>query len=113
MRTYPITSDDGKNIGFEICHTWIWIGSIMRILRSVPGVSLVSRARGDDKRITFRLENEKFVVLEPFGDNSRYWIVPEAPGESVATQDELHQAFIEYRTPLVKYVIGKFSRSLA
>jgi len=111
MRTYPLNSDNGERFGFEINHTWIWIGSIVRILRSVPGVSEVRRVRGGAERIKFLLDHEKFVILEPYGDSSRYWIVPEGPSESTADQTKLHHAFAAYRNPLVRYVSGIFGRS--
>jgi len=112
MRTYPLNRDNGERFGFEINNTWIWIGSIIRILRSVPGVSEVCRVRGGAERIKFLLDHEKFVIFEPYGDNSRYWIVPEDPSESAVDQANLHHAFAAYRNPLAKHVSSIFSRSL-
>jgi hypothetical protein len=32
--------------------------------------------KGEDEFCEFEIKGQKFVALEPFGDNSRYWIGP-------------------------------------
>jgi hypothetical protein len=102
MKTYPEYRDDGALWGFEIQQTWVWIGTILRILRSVPGVSNVQRASGDDRRVLFTLNSEPCIVLEPFGDNSRYWIGPEHPKTSALDLTSLHAEFASHRSPIMK-----------
>jgi hypothetical protein len=103
MRTYPENRDDGSLWGFEIPNTWIWIGSIERLLRSVPGASNIRRVKGDDRRIVFDLHEEKCVVMEPFGDNSRYWIGPEEPKSSTLDLGALREAFARYQSPIARF----------
>ena len=99
MRTFPIYRPDGSLLAFEIWNTWIWIGSLLRILRAVPGVSDVRRERSGDNRITFRFMSLAYVVNEPWGDNSRYWIGPAAPEESAVVESSpLLLAFKRHRT---------------
>ena len=89
---------------------WVWIGSLLRILRSVPGVTAVRRVRGTDERIRFSLHGEDCQVLEPFRDNSRYWIGPTEAQGSAADLTELHEAFARYHTPPVMFIrraVGK------
>jgi hypothetical protein len=46
------------------------------------GVTDVKRTWFNEDRIKFLFHGEPFVVNEPFGDNSRYWIGPvEPPGD--------------------------------
>jgi hypothetical protein len=95
MKTYPIVNDDGSLRGFQIDHPFTR-GPICRVLRSVEGVSDVTKTWFNDDRIKFRLHGEPFVVNEPWGDNSRYWI---GPAEISCAQDlsPIHEAFQQYR----------------
>lgn len=103
MRTYPLHNrPDGTLRGFEINSTWIWIGTILNILKAVPGVSEVKRVYMREERMVFRFHGEPCVVWEPFGDNSRYWIGPESAGSSIADLGPLHQAFVSYQSPLAR-----------
>ncbi|MBL6752172.1 MAG: hypothetical protein ISP90_16755 [Nevskia sp.] len=51
------------------------MGAINRILRGVGATSLKRQLRSDD-RLMFMLAGEQWVVHEPWGDNSRYWVGP-------------------------------------
>ena len=103
MRTYPILRDDGTVLAFEITSAWVTFIPLFRILRSVPGVTDVKRQYFRDDRVAFKLHGVPFVVNEPWGDSSRYWVGPEDPTESPPDIRPLHQAFFQYRGPLVRF----------
>ena len=99
MKTYPLLRDDGELHGFEIGNTWISIGAILRLIRSVPGVSEVRRVWFREEHVKFLYQGAPFEVWEPFGDNSRYWIGPEVPGPDTPNMTAIHSAFVEYQNP--------------
>ena len=95
MKTYPITNDDGSLRGFEIAVP-LSHRPIYRTLRSVEGVTEIRRTWFNEDRIKFKFNGEPFIVWEPYGDNSRYWI---GPAEPPSEQDisPIHEAFQQYR----------------
>jgi hypothetical protein len=109
MRTYPIHKADGSLRGFEISLTWISMGTIKRLLRSVDGVADLKRQFFSDDRLVFTYHGEKCVVNEPFGDNSRYWIGLENPDGSTLDIRALHRVFEQYNGPTIR-ALGWFRR---
>ena len=100
MKTFPIRRSDGFLHAFEIGNTFISMGSIKRILRSVQGVSDLKRHFRTDDRLTFVLNGESWVVHEPWGDSSRYWIGPKEAANHAIRVEPVHEAFARYRSPL-------------
>jgi hypothetical protein len=76
VKTFPLKRGDGKVFAFEINASGLWTGSLARLLRRIPGVSNVRRAFDGDSRLAFNVHGEPFIIIEPFGDNSRYWVGP-------------------------------------
>lgn len=103
MKTYPLQRSDGQIFAFEIPAAGLWTGSLARSLRRAPGVANVRRVRSDDNRLAFELNGEPFVVWEPWGDNSRYWIGPvdtAARSEDAgALEAHLRQSPVWYQWP--------------
>lgn len=93
MKTYPLKRDDGQIFAFEIPAAGLWTGSLARLLRRAPGVAGVRRIHGNDNRIAFELNGEPFVVWEPWGDNSRYWIGPANTGARLGNASALEAYF--------------------
>lgn len=95
MKTYPIINDDGSLRGFEIAVP-LSHRPIYRALRSVEGVTDIRRTWFNEDRIKFKFNGEPFIVWEPYGDNSRYWI---GPSEPLSEQDisPIHVAFQQCR----------------
>jgi hypothetical protein len=104
MRTHPILRDDGTILAFEITSAWVTFIPLLRILRSVPGVTDVKRQYSCDDRIAFNLHGIPFLVNEPWGDSSRFWIGPADPTASSPDTRQLHQAFLRYRGPLERFL---------
>lgn len=76
MKTYPLKRGERQIFAFEIPASGLWTGSLARLLQRAPGIANVRRVWTDDNRLAFEVNGEPFVVWEPWGDNSRYWIGP-------------------------------------
>lgn len=48
----------------------------------------------------FKYLNQEFVVWEPYGDSSRYWIGPDEPADGTLDICNLERAFRRFRSPL-------------
>jgi hypothetical protein len=83
MKTYDIRTDQGQVIGFEINNTFVGRWRACRAARDIPGSRIIRWPRrwalNDDEFCEFELNGSRFVIVEPFGDNSRYWIVSDPP----------------------------------
>lgn len=87
MKTYPLLNDSGQMIGFEISNFFFSSSaSVARFFKKYPGVSLTRQRRmferGNEIHAEFDFDGLAFVVREPYGDSSRFWI-----GPSEDTQD--------------------------
>ena len=95
MRTYPIEDDSGTILAFEIDAQLIGWG-LARVLRRIEGVSDVRPRKwwvgSADVHMRFNYRGREYVVWEPFGDNSRWWIGPEATDTPHAACVELERA---------------------
>jgi len=103
MKTYPLKREDGQIFAFEIRGAGLWTGSLARLLERVPGVANVRRVRSEDNRLAFEVNGEPFVVWEPWGDNSRYWVGPVDTsvtlGNASALESHLRQASAWFEWP--------------
>lgn len=98
MKTYPHTRDGGSLIGFEVTSTWFVLGPLMRVLRSVPGVTDVRRVWFSDDRVLFNFHGLPATVNEPWGDSSRYWIgLVDRLSHPEVDVTPIHEAFRRYR----------------
>ena len=102
MKTYPIYRPDGSLFAFEITSAWLIFRPLYKILLSVDGVSDIHRNWFNDNRISFNFHSVQFVVNEPWGDNSRYWVGPESVDDSMLDVTPLHNAFQCHHSVIVK-----------
>ena len=95
MRTYPIRDDAGVLFAFEIDAPLLG-RRLARVLAEVAGVSEVRRRRWwrgpPDVHIRFRYHDREFIVWEPFGDNSRWWIGPDEEDKDSISLAEIERA---------------------
>jgi hypothetical protein len=97
MQTHPSKRPDGSVSRFEVSNAIPWsLGPMRRVLTSVAGVSDVHRSRTGDDRWTFSYLGHKCLVHEPWGDNSRYWVMPADPDAAIDL-GPVHDAFCSYR----------------
>jgi hypothetical protein len=110
MRIFPVLRDDGIAIAFEIEHIYASRRVISRLLTHADGVSEVkyraSFVASSDVRIDFKYLDRDYVVWEPFGDNSRYWIGPGNLEDGVADVEALADVFKRYQPPFYRSLLG-------
>ncbi len=93
MKTWPLLKKDGRLCAFEIRSTPVTFGRIFRALRATEGVANVKRNWFSEDHITFSYRGEPFVINEPWGDSSRYWVGPQDAETSKVDLTSLHKAF--------------------
>ncbi len=82
MKIYDLTDKSGQLIAFEI--TNCGRRRACNVAKTIPGAIVVRRPRffewsSPDEFCEFRLGARTFVIMEPFGDNSRFWVGPTPP----------------------------------
>jgi hypothetical protein len=101
MRVYELVRpDEQRPYAFEVSSSWSVFRPIVRCLESVQGVTEARPGghimSGDENRAYFLFHGVPFVVWEPFGDDSRYWIGPADVNMPAPDLGPLVQAFREY-----------------
>jgi hypothetical protein len=104
MRTFPIKHQDGTLHAFEVPNTFLFGGTIERILLSVPSVSAIQRGPNRELRFRFQFAGVPCVVEEPYGDSSRYWVGPDDATRQDLDPSPLANAFQKYASPLASLV---------
>ena len=82
MRIHDLKDEQGRVFAFEIDNLWMDRTSVGAVVTSIPGAELRDLHRswwGPDEFCEFVLHGKTFVVWEPWGDNSRYWVGPSPP----------------------------------
>lgn len=110
METYPDENvQPGFAIGFEIDNIYVSLGTMVRILKSVDGITEVKKRRlfskWEDAHIWFKYLNHECVVVEPFGDSSRYWI-GSMNSEERFDISKVEDAFMQYQPPVIVRIFG-------
>jgi len=106
MNTYPnVDERNGKQFAFEVESSYIGVKAIARVLSSVTGVTDVAIRRPfatgwGENRARFKFKGRDFVVWEPHGDSSRYWIGPQREDDRIDIT-ALEGAFRSYNPPAV------------
>ncbi len=105
MRVHNLKDSEGRVFAFEVSNAIIGRSGACAIVAGIPGVSGVRRrSKGDpaEDRCYFDLEGQRFLVMEPFGDNSRYWVGPEPPAWCPQVEP-VRQAFLAARPWAVRW----------
>ena len=100
MKTYPIHDSEQRLCAFEVPNFSIGRRAVCRVLRRIPGLTLTREPRlfswlREDVFCEFELGGATYVVEEPFGDNSRYWVGPE-PVQWLPQTEQVHRVFLEW-----------------
>lgn len=105
MRTYPAASLESKHIAFEIQNLLVSRRQIAKIISAVPGVTRVVLGAhfgsSSDLRLTFNYCGEEYIVWEPYGDSSRYWIGPRTLTDASRDCSDLEKAFQTFEPSLL------------
>ncbi len=76
MNVYDLEDEEGRVFAFEVDAT-IGRPGAEGVVAGIPGVRMIRLYRalsGEDAFCAFELDGVVFVIEEPWGDNSRYWI---------------------------------------
>jgi hypothetical protein len=86
MKVYNIKDNEGRIFAFEVNNIFFSRMRLCKLVRSIPETQIVKapsywsfRLIGEEEFCEFEIHGQKFVAVEPFGDNSRYWITPIPP----------------------------------
>ncbi len=77
MRIHDLQSVDGQPHAFEIANLLLTRAQACRIAKSIPGSTLIRQSRllrDQDLFCEFTLGDETFIIEEPHGDNSRFFV---------------------------------------
>ena len=80
MKTFLLNSDEGQLTGFEVSNSFLSSGGIAKYVRRIKGCEVIGKRRwfsADEVHVRFSFSGKRFIVWEPFGDNSRLWVGPE------------------------------------
>ncbi len=83
MKIFEGHDTDGQLVYFEVPNTLLSRKAAVKIIKEIPNVEILKNYKRDDIFCTFKLGNRVFEIMEPFGDNSRYYI-----GEPIAQSSE-------------------------
>ena len=111
MQTFPlIDPDSGIKYAFEVENAYIGPKRIARLLAGAPDVSNVKSRRlfgpNPDTHVVFNYKGSEYMVWEPYGDNSRYWIGPRDTTVKGVDITPVEQVFRNYCPPLIRRAIG-------
>jgi hypothetical protein len=105
-----LTKDGGRPIAFEVENIYISVSTAARLLAEVDGVADVEPRRmfskSSDVHIQFKYHGQPYIVWEPSGDSSRYWVGPKRESNDADDITALEAAFKRYRPPLHRVVLG-------
>jgi hypothetical protein len=102
--------EPGHPFAFEIEGAYVGPRVIARLLKDVEGVTDVRVRKvfssSIDVHVRFRYLDTAYVVWEPHGDYSRYWIGPEDSQVGGGDISCPQAAFERYRPPVHRRVFG-------
>ena len=112
METYPLIDKTKNNyqIAFEIENAYIGVGTIVRLLAGIIGITDIRKRKpfigSSEIHVEFKYLNRDYIVWEPYGDSSRYWIGPKNPDECTDDIGIIDNTFKCYRPPFYRTVFG-------
>lgn len=110
MQTYPLFNQSGRLFAFEIEKVSVGRDKIGSLLGGVGDVSNVTVSRSfipaDAVHVDFVYNGQRYVVWEPWGGSSRFWIGPREESDEPVDLKDLERVFRDYRPPLLARVPG-------
>ena len=102
MKARDMHNDAGIRTGFRISSARIGRHGVAKVAESIPGVQIVRKQarfaiQGRDDFCEFILDGQTFLAIEPFGDNTEFWIVAEPPAAECEQLDQVQAAFRAHR----------------
>lgn len=111
MKTHAMfSSDHRRKFAFEIKKAYIAPAVIARLLSSVEYVTDIQRRKifsaAADVHLSFNYIGQPYIVWEPYGDSSRYWIGPGLDTERDVDITPIETVFRCYRPPFHRALLG-------
>jgi hypothetical protein len=99
MNVFDLENPEGQIIAFEVGNSLLGRRTACAIVESIPGCRMLTKPKmmswlRETTFCRFELDGVVFAIEEPFGDNSRYWIGPEATNW-VPQITVVRQAFVD------------------
>ena len=115
MKAYPqFSSDRRRKFAFEIEKAFIGPAAIARLLCEVDQVTDIQRRKifstSADMHLSFNYQGRPYIVWEPIGDSSRYWVGPAPETERDIDITPIETVFRCYRPRFHRAVIGTILR---
>ncbi len=106
MKTYSLFKDNVLH-AFEIDNSYLNPKIIAKFLVNRPGISNIRAHKLEDRddRLEFDFRGIRYIVSEPFGDNSRYWIGPQNPSLTMMETRELESFFVSFNPPIYRKIL--------
>lgn len=109
MNVHPILDQDGVLWALEVDNAYVSPRTIAKELSAVDGVQeLRLRAlfgESPDVHLRFSFHGKEFIVWEPYGDSSRYWIGPNDVGSHTSIES-IFQALQRHRPSFLRKLVG-------
>jgi hypothetical protein len=77
MKVHDLLDDEGRIFAIEVENFGLGRKGAVRIVRGIPGVTAIREQRADDF-CEFEVGGVPFVIEEPDGNSSRYWVGPKS-----------------------------------
>jgi hypothetical protein len=101
MKTREIRNDKGQLTGFSVSNLLLSRHGVPSVVADIPGAQLVRKQKrfvlsAPDDFCEFTVDGRTFLAIEPFGENSEFWIVTEPP-EACPQIEAVRRAFEQHR----------------
>jgi hypothetical protein len=120
MKAYLIEDASGDVFAVEVENAYVSVGTLSRLLGEVSGVASIHRRKpfssSAQPLARFVYKGVSFIITEPFGDSSRYWIGPENVKTSATDIEPIIRVLANYDPSPLRRLLGdlimlRFSRS--
>ena len=86
MKTCDLHNDDGRLTGLSVSNLLLGRHGVPRIVSAIPRAAVLRKQKrfalsAPDDFCEFVVGGKTFLAIEPFGDNSEFWLVTEPPEE--------------------------------
>jgi hypothetical protein len=98
MRTYDLKDNKRRVFAFEVSNLLLGRKSLCKVVMTIPNARIIrepKRFSSEETFCEFKVGYQRFTAMEPFRDNSRYWIGPKPP-KWCKQVTEVQKAFARY-----------------
>lgn len=102
---------NNQTYAFEICSALISLKDLFRLLIIVDCITNLKRRKlfqnfEDSIHIKFVYKEQEFIVQEPYGDSSEYWIGPYDETAQSTSIAEIESVFVSYKPTFWRRMIS-------